>query len=112
VRSAPPLLVIQHEVDDHLNELGGSLDDAGMAIERWFTYVSPGPLLEVSEYDAPPRSNTPHGRSTPGVRLTNRLKVIGQSADAQEATQVHDESEDLPNFDPGHRPPRRNRCDE
>jgi hypothetical protein len=33
VRSAPRLLVIQHEVDDHLNELGGSLVDAGMAIE-------------------------------------------------------------------------------
>lgn len=47
----PRLLVIQHELDDHLNELGGPLVDAGLMIEPWFTYVRPSPLLDVSEYD-------------------------------------------------------------
>jgi GMP synthase (glutamine-hydrolysing) len=48
---APRLLVIQHELDDHLNELGGPLVDAGLSIEPWFTYLRPSPLLDVSEYD-------------------------------------------------------------
>jgi GMP synthase (glutamine-hydrolysing) len=47
----PRLLVIQHELDDHLNELGGPIVDAGLVIEPWFTYLRPGPLLDVSEYD-------------------------------------------------------------
>ena len=48
---APRLLVIQHELDDHLNELGGPLVDAGLTIEPWFTYLRPSPQLDVSEYD-------------------------------------------------------------
>jgi GMP synthase (glutamine-hydrolysing) len=47
----PRLLVIQHELDDHINELGGPFVDAGLAIEPWFTYLRPAPLLDVSEYD-------------------------------------------------------------
>ncbi len=45
------LLVIQHNLDDHLNELAGPLTDARLAIEPWFTPVRPAPLLEASEYD-------------------------------------------------------------
>jgi GMP synthase (glutamine-hydrolysing) len=47
----PRLLVIQHELDDHLNELAGPFVDAGLTIEPWFTYLKPSPLLDVSEYD-------------------------------------------------------------
>lgn len=43
--------MIQHELDDHLNELGGPLVDAGLSIEPWFTYLKPSPPLDVSEYD-------------------------------------------------------------
>lgn len=48
---APRLLVIQHELDDHLNELGGPFVDAGLAIEPWFAYLRPAPPLDISEYD-------------------------------------------------------------
>ncbi|HEY7399386.1 MAG TPA: type 1 glutamine amidotransferase [Actinomycetota bacterium] len=47
----PRLLVIQHELDDHLNELAGPLVDAGLAIEPWFAYRRPAPPRDVSEYD-------------------------------------------------------------
>ncbi len=47
----PRVLVIQHNLDDHLNELGGPLADAGLSIEPWFTYARPSPLLDASEYD-------------------------------------------------------------
>jgi GMP synthase (glutamine-hydrolysing) len=47
----PRLLVIQHNLDAHLSELGGPLVDAGLKIEPWFTYTRPAPLLDVSEYD-------------------------------------------------------------
>lgn len=46
---APRLLVIQHNLDDHLNELAGPLVDAGVSIEPWFTYARPEP--RASEYD-------------------------------------------------------------
>ena len=45
------LLVIQHNLDDHLNELAGPLTDAGLLIEPWFTTARPAPLLDTSEYD-------------------------------------------------------------
>ena len=47
----PRLLVIQHNLDDHLNELAGPLVDAGLSVEPWFTYARPSPLLDASEYD-------------------------------------------------------------
>lgn len=47
----PRLLVIQHNLDDHLNELAGPLTDAGLLIEPWFAYARPTPLLDASEYD-------------------------------------------------------------
>ncbi len=47
----PRLLVIQHNLDAHLSELGGPLVDAGLTIEPWFTYSHPAPLLDASEYD-------------------------------------------------------------
>jgi hypothetical protein len=52
---APRLLVIQHELDDHLNELGGPLVDAGLTIEPWFAYLRPAPLLDITEYTASSR---------------------------------------------------------
>lgn len=48
---SPRLLVIQHNLDDHLNELAGPLVDAGLSIEPWFTSARPVPLRDVSEYD-------------------------------------------------------------
>jgi len=47
----PRLLVIQHNLDDHLNELAGPLTDAGVSIEPWFTYARPSPKLDAFEYD-------------------------------------------------------------
>ena len=47
----PRLLVIQHELDDHLNELAGPLVDAGLVIEPWFAYRRPAPPRDVSDYD-------------------------------------------------------------
>lgn len=47
----PRLLVIQHNLDDHLNELGGPFVDAGLAIDPWFTQVRPEPPRDASEYD-------------------------------------------------------------
>jgi GMP synthase (glutamine-hydrolysing) len=48
--TAPRLLVIQHNLDDHLNELGGPLIDAGLEIEPWFTTTGPEPDLDASAY--------------------------------------------------------------
>lgn len=47
----PRLLVIQHNLDDHLNELAGPLVDAGLEIEPWFTSARPAPSLDATEYD-------------------------------------------------------------
>lgn len=47
----PRLLVIQHNLDDHLNELGGPLVDAGLEIDPWFTQGRPEPPRDASEYD-------------------------------------------------------------
>jgi GMP synthase (glutamine-hydrolysing) len=47
----PRLLVIQHNLDDHLNELAGPLVDASLSIEPWFTSARQAPLLEASDYD-------------------------------------------------------------
>lgn len=47
----PRLLVIQHDLDDHLNELAGSLVQAGLSIESWFTYARPAPNLDATGYD-------------------------------------------------------------
>lgn len=49
--SRPRLLVIQHNLDDHLNELAGPLVDAGLAIEPWFTSARPAPRVDAAEVD-------------------------------------------------------------
>ncbi|HEY6506536.1 MAG TPA: type 1 glutamine amidotransferase [Vicinamibacterales bacterium] len=48
---APKLLVIQHDKDAHLNELGGPLLDAGLAIVPWFAPQDPSPVSHPDEVD-------------------------------------------------------------
>lgn len=46
------VLVVLHDLDDHLNELGGPLVDAGLAIDTWCTWVDKRPQLPPSAYSA------------------------------------------------------------
>lgn len=48
---APTILVIQHDKDAHLNELGGPLLDAGLAIVPWFAPQDPSPVSDPNEVD-------------------------------------------------------------
>lgn len=48
---APRLLVIQHNLDDGLNELGAPLSAAGLYIDVWDTRLLPEPPQPVTEYD-------------------------------------------------------------
>lgn len=43
--------MIQHNLDDHLNELAGPFVDAGVSIEPWFACARPSPQLDAFEYD-------------------------------------------------------------
>lgn len=46
----PRILVIQHDLDDHLNELAEPLLRAGMDLDPWYPYGSPAPARDVESY--------------------------------------------------------------
>ncbi len=46
------VLVVMHDLDDHLNELAGPLVDAGLQLDTWATFVDKRPAREPSEYAA------------------------------------------------------------
>jgi len=45
------ILVIQHNLDDHLNELAAPLIEAGLQIDTWDVENAPAPTTPLSEYD-------------------------------------------------------------
>jgi GMP synthase (glutamine-hydrolysing) len=45
------ILVIQHNLDDHLNELAAPLIEAGLEIDTWDVENSPPPTTPLAEYD-------------------------------------------------------------
>ncbi|MCX8530068.1 MAG: type 1 glutamine amidotransferase [Rhodoluna sp.] len=45
------ILVIQHNLDDHLNELAAPLIEAGLEIDTWDVENAPAPTTPLSEYD-------------------------------------------------------------
>jgi GMP synthase (glutamine-hydrolysing) len=47
----PRILVIQHNLDDHLNELARPLLEAGLEIDSWDVENAPAPTTDVSAYD-------------------------------------------------------------
>ena len=47
----PRLLVIQHNLDDSLNELGGALVAAGMHIDTWCTFLTETPPQPLESFD-------------------------------------------------------------
>ena len=47
----PRILVIQHNLDDHLNELAAPLIEAGLEIDSWDVENAPAPSTDVSKYD-------------------------------------------------------------
>jgi len=47
----PRLLVIQHNLDDGLNELGAPLAAAGLYMDVWDTWLTPTAPHDVEEYD-------------------------------------------------------------
>ena len=47
----PRILVIQHNLDDHLNELARPLLEAGIQIDSWDVENAPAPTHDVSGYD-------------------------------------------------------------
>lgn len=51
VNERPRLLVIQHNLDDGLNELGAPLAEAGLYIDVWDTRLRPEPAADVAVYD-------------------------------------------------------------
>ena len=48
---SPKILVIQHNLDDHLNELAAPLIEAGLQIDTWDVENTPAPTLDISGYD-------------------------------------------------------------
>jgi len=48
---SPKILVIQHNLDDHLNELAAPLIEAGLEIETWDVENTEAPTLDISAYD-------------------------------------------------------------
>jgi GMP synthase (glutamine-hydrolysing) len=46
----PTVLVVQHDLDDHLNEIAIPLIDAGLALRPWHTYTDPDLELEPADY--------------------------------------------------------------
>jgi GMP synthase (glutamine-hydrolysing) len=47
----PRLLVIQHNLDDSLNDLGGALVAAGLRVDTWCTFRSDTPPLPLELFD-------------------------------------------------------------
>lgn len=47
----PRLLVIQHNLDDSLNDLGGALVAAGLRIDTWCTFRTDAPPLPLELFD-------------------------------------------------------------
>jgi len=47
----PRILVIQHNLDDHLNELAVPLMEAGLTIDSWDVENAPAPTTDISGYD-------------------------------------------------------------
>jgi len=48
---APRILVIQHNLDDHLNELAAPLISAGIDITAWDVERAPAPTTDISQFD-------------------------------------------------------------
>lgn len=48
----PRVLVVQHDPDDHLNELAGPLVAAGLTLEPWCVSAEPTPQRPAAAYDA------------------------------------------------------------
>ena len=48
---SPKILVIQHNLDDHLNELAAPLIEAGLQIDTWDVESAQAPTLDISGYD-------------------------------------------------------------
>jgi GMP synthase (glutamine-hydrolysing) len=47
----PRILVIQHNLDDHLNELAAPLIEAGLEIDTWDVENADAPTTPLNEYD-------------------------------------------------------------
>jgi GMP synthase (glutamine-hydrolysing) len=47
----PRILVIQHNLDDHLNELAAPIIEAGIKVDAWDVEHAAAPSNDISEYD-------------------------------------------------------------
>ena len=94
--TAPRLLVIQHDLDDALNELAAPLADAGLMIDTWCTFRSDAPEEPLESFDGVlslgALASASDEDSTPWIRgeiavleeaLARRMPILGVCFGAQ-----------------------------
>jgi GMP synthase (glutamine-hydrolysing) len=94
--ASPRLLVIQHDLDDSLNELAAPLADAGLVIDTWCTFRSDAPPEPLGSFDGVlslgALASATDEDSTPWIRgeiavleeaLARRMPILGVCFGAQ-----------------------------